>query len=261
MSIKSFEKVFMLVAVAILLVSSAFSSVGAAQAEGPMFEKGTSNVSQKEFNQIRNTLKKTDEYQVYKKISKINAISTDNIIINTVPGSKGDIAYVEFIFDELAEQSENLAYVQFTYDVANRDVITDQALFAKQMDGDNINIQAVFNLDGKQTEVYNVTVDNEGGLWDQDGLEVSHEDFVANAEKNIKGASQNASENGNEFVAYASFCEYAVGALCGTGGGVACYALAGALGITTGLGGLGLAAICALVGSVGCTAATDQICN
>lgn len=58
-----------------------------------------------------------------------------------------------------------------------------------------------------------------------------------------------------------SWCEWAVGALCGAGGGAACYALALALGITTGIGGFSLATVCALIGSLGCTAATKKICG
>ncbi|MFD1032669.1 hypothetical protein [Metaplanococcus flavidus] len=42
MSIKPFEKVLMLAIAAILVVSSAFSSVGAVNAGTSMFEKGTS---------------------------------------------------------------------------------------------------------------------------------------------------------------------------------------------------------------------------
>lgn len=265
MSIKSFEKLFMLAAVVILLVSSAFSSVGTAHAEGMMFEKGTSNVSQKEFNQIRNSLKATEEYQAYKEHSKINAISKENIVINTVGGPRGDIAYVEFVFGKFAKQSDNLAYAQFTFDVENTDVISDQAIYAERLDNEDIHINVLYNLEGHQTEIYNITVDNEGTIFDENGLVVNADDFIVNAEKNIKNAGDIVRGNGenantDEFSTF-GFCEYAVGALCGTGGGVACYALAGALGITTGVGGVSLAAVCALVGSVGCTAATNQICG
>ncbi|WP_211655516.1 halocin C8 precursor-like protein [Planococcus alpniumensis] len=257
MSIKPFEKVLMLAIAAILIVSSAFSSVGAVNAETSMFEKGTSNVEQNEFNQIRNALKNTEEYQAYKENTKINSISKGDIIINTVDGSKGDIAYIEFVFGGLAKTSDNLAYVQFTYDVKNGDILTNQAVYAENIDQGKIRINAFYNLDGNQTEIYDITVDTAGTIFDEKGLMLSHDDFVASAEHKIQQAGKNA----DEFGAYASFCEYAVGALCGTGGGVLCYAAAGALGITTGIGGLGLAAVCALIGSVGCTAATDQICN
>jgi halocin C8-like bacteriocin domain-containing protein len=58
-----------------------------------------------------------------------------------------------------------------------------------------------------------------------------------------------------------SFCEWAMAALCGTGGGLACYLLAVSLGITTGLGGLALAVICGLIAALGCYAATIYVCG
>lgn len=56
-------------------------------------------------------------------------------------------------------------------------------------------------------------------------------------------------------------CEWAVGALCGTGGGVACYFVCIGLGLVSGPGGVGCAAACALVGSLGCIGATNAICG
>lgn len=56
-------------------------------------------------------------------------------------------------------------------------------------------------------------------------------------------------------------CEYGVGALCGTGGGAGCYLACAALGLVSGPGGLGCAAVCALIATLGCTAATDAICG
>lgn len=56
-------------------------------------------------------------------------------------------------------------------------------------------------------------------------------------------------------------CEWAMGALCGTGGGVACYGACVALGLVSGPGGLGCAAVCALISSLGCTAATNKVCG
>nr|WP_068982960.1 MULTISPECIES: hypothetical protein [Lysinibacillus] len=57
------------------------------------------------------------------------------------------------------------------------------------------------------------------------------------------------------------WCEWVVGALCGTGGEIACFALAAALGITPGVGGLTLAGVCGLIGALGCTGATLAICG
>lgn len=56
-------------------------------------------------------------------------------------------------------------------------------------------------------------------------------------------------------------CEWAMGALCGTGGGAACYGACAALGLVSGPGGLGCAAVCALISSLGCTAATKKVCG
>ena len=58
-----------------------------------------------------------------------------------------------------------------------------------------------------------------------------------------------------------STCEWTVGALCGTGGGVTCYGACIALGLVSGPGGLGCAAVCAIIASLGCTAATKKICG
>ena len=57
------------------------------------------------------------------------------------------------------------------------------------------------------------------------------------------------------------FCEWFVGALCGTGGGAGCYGICAALALTTGWGGLGCAAVCALIASLGCVGATKAICG
>ncbi len=57
------------------------------------------------------------------------------------------------------------------------------------------------------------------------------------------------------------FCEWFVGALCGTGGGAGCYGICAGLALTTGWGGLGCAAVCGLIGALGCTAATKAICG
>jgi len=66
---------------------------------------------------------------------------------------------------------------------------------------------------------------------------------------------------GGSKIATFGWCEWVVGALCGTGGGIACFALAAALGITTGVGGLTLAGVCGLIGALGCTGATLTICG
>lgn len=56
----------------------------------------------------------------------------------------------------------------------------------------------------------------------------------------------------------AGICEWAVAALCGTGGGIGCYGACIALGLVNGPGGIGCAAVCALIASLGCTEATTK---
>ncbi|UXH46118.1 halocin C8 precursor-like protein [Rossellomorea vietnamensis] len=258
MSKKFRNNLSMLVMIAVLVTSSVFSFTGKAGAEEPLFTKGESNVDNQEFNHIRNSLKKTEEYQLYKTTSKINSISTDQIVINTVEGTKGKIAYIEFIFGKFTSKSNGLAYVQFTYDTKAEKVISHQDLFAQKVDDENINLKMLYHFNHNQKEIYDVTIDKDGLLFDKDGLEISQEDFLSNGQLNIKSLT---TPNGQDEIGALGFCEYAVAGLCGTGGGVACYGVAAALGITTGLGGLGLAAVCSLIGSLGCAAASDQICG
>jgi halocin C8-like bacteriocin domain-containing protein len=115
----------------------------------------------------------------------------------------------------------------------------------------------VYTVGNSSTEVYNFNVDPDGKLTDSNGNTVDITKAISDSEKVL--ADMNAT-NAKEF-GTTSFCSYAISALCGTGGGVACYAAAGALGITTGVGGLGLAAVCSLISSLGCSAATDRICG
>ncbi|MCC3761798.1 hypothetical protein K3N28_01755 [Glycomyces sp. TRM65418] len=56
-------------------------------------------------------------------------------------------------------------------------------------------------------------------------------------------------------------CEWAVGALCATGGGAGCYGACIALGLVSGPGGLGCATVCSLIAFLGCQAATEAICG
>jgi halocin C8-like bacteriocin domain-containing protein len=67
--------------------------------------------------------------------------------------------------------------------------------------------------------------------------------------------------NGGQTVQAAVLCEWAVGALCGTGGAVGCYGACVALGLVNFPGGLGCAAVCGLIAGLGCTGATEAICE
>lgn len=57
------------------------------------------------------------------------------------------------------------------------------------------------------------------------------------------------------------FCEAAMAALCGTGGGAACYGTCGIKAIATKIGGLACAIVCGLISSLGCYGATVKICG
>lgn len=56
-------------------------------------------------------------------------------------------------------------------------------------------------------------------------------------------------------------CEWAMSALCGTGGSAGCYGVCIALGLVSGPGVLGCAAVCGLIATLGCTAATKKVCG
>lgn len=58
-----------------------------------------------------------------------------------------------------------------------------------------------------------------------------------------------------------NWCDWAVGALCATGGGAGCYGLCLALGLVSGPSAIGCAAACALIGFLGSAAATYYICG
>lgn len=58
-----------------------------------------------------------------------------------------------------------------------------------------------------------------------------------------------------------NLCEFAVGALCSTGGGASCFGICVALGTVAGPAGLGCASICAFIAFLGCAGAVEAICE
>lgn len=107
-----------------------------------------------------------------------------------------------------------------------------------------------FEMTPKEQEVFDVKmfVDDElfwTGTTDESGTLETHADSPT--------TEQELHQEG--------FCEWFVGALCGTGGGAGCYGVCAALALTTGWGGLGCAAVCALIASLGCVGATKAICG
>lgn len=79
--------------------------------------------------------------------------------------------------------------------------------------------------------------------------------------KVLKHARKAKCTSTSQSVQAAGICEWAVGALCGTAGGASCYGACIALGLVSGPGGLGCAAVCGLIASLGCAGATDAICS
>lgn len=207
---------------------------------GDCIAKPESNVTQKEFNNILNKVKKTDEYKKLSKETIINELPKKDIVIHKEDYRVG----VSFIIGERIGQ-DNLAYVELLYDLDQNTVEAYKLLYGEEKDNGLINIR----MDVNGEEAFSMDI-NENGEIIEDGQIISQEAFY---EKVV----------GDQGGGYTTFgwCEWAVGALCGAGGGAGCYALALALGITTGIGGLSLATVCGLIGALGCTAATKKICG
>nr|WP_255574440.1 halocin C8 precursor-like protein [Halobacillus sp. Nhm2S1] len=243
---------------ALIVSSMSFSTPVLAHGDYVVKDDFESNVDRKEFNKIRNDLKHTTAYKKYKKVSMINAISPENIIITKV--DSGDYAYIEFIFDKKkAEKSSHLVYAQFTYDLNKKEVVSDQGMYAESLDTDgSFNMKVMFSIGGQEVELYNLDVDKEGMLTDIDGIEVAQEKVIEDAGVKIKELIDG---QGSASFSSLGVCEYTLAALCGAGGSAGCYAIAVGLGITSGVGGFALATVCGMIGSIGCTAATDVICG
>ena len=82
----------------------------------------------------------------------------------------------------------------------------------------------------------------------------------------VRGATCDASPSARtasvgQPVQTAGVCEWAVAAICGTAGGVACYGACLALGLVGGPGGLGCTVVCGLIVSLGCAGAVGIVCG
>ena len=116
--------------------------------------------------------------------------------------------------------------------------------FVKYNNKEYINMKGILN--GKP--YYEFNIDQKGHYYDKNFKHTSKDEIEKDSAKNLPPKER-------------GWCEWAVGALCGTGGAAGCWATATALGITTGWGGFSLATICGLISSLGCTGATNYICK
>lgn len=206
---------------------------------GDCIAKPESNVTQKEFNNILKEVKKTEEYKKLSEETAINTLSKKDIIIN----KEDHRVAVSFIIGEKV-RNDNLAYVELLYDLNKKKVETYKLLYGEEKDDGLLNIR----MEVSGEELFSMDI-NEKGEIIENGQVISQESFY----EKVVGVQDGYTPYG--------WCEWAVGALCGAGGGAGCYALALALGITTGIGGFSLATVCGLIGALGCTAATKKICG
>ncbi|MGG0657559.1 halocin C8 precursor-like protein [Rummeliibacillus pycnus] len=238
---------FLLVCMPIFNVSNAIAA-GEKYCDGKCLETPTSNVSDKEFKNILKDVKKTKEYKEFAKTTVINKLKDKDIVINTTDTDTNghEVATVGFIIGEKI-QSDNLAYVELVYDIEKEVVNTSKLLYGYKKSDNLINISMIVNNE----KAFSMDINEKGEIINKDGNVISQDDFYDQAVKEMK----------KNTISTLGWCEWAVGALCGAGGGAACWALAIALGITTGIGGFSLATVCGLIGALGCTAATIKICG
>lgn len=201
-----------------------------------------SNVSDNEFQSILDSLKGTSEYQSILNSTQVSKVSSDNVIINQ--DTSEDIYTVEFIMGQDLAKIDNLAYIKFTLNKESDKVLTTEKIYAESGDENSINLTMFVN----DSHIFDMEINKDGKIVSDSGGLISNDDFydevVADLDSQVGPIMR-------------GWCEWAMGALCGA----ACYAVAAALGITTGLGGLALATVCGLITALGCTAATKKVCG
>ncbi|EHM70559.1 hypothetical protein SEVCU012_0541 [Staphylococcus pettenkoferi VCU012] len=163
-------------------------------------------------------------------------------------GENTNVYSVNYVFGKkLAKQNKNLAMIELKYNEANKKVFYDHMMYSKFVKHDNkkfINMKGVLN----DKPYYEFNIDQNGQYYDENFKTTTKNKIEEDSYKNLPPKER-------------GWCEWAVGALCGTGGAGGCWAAAAALGITTGWGGFSLATICGLITSLGCTGATNYICK
>lgn len=242
------KAVFSILSIVMLLsfcISLGFQDVSA---ESKAVSKPTSNVDSKTKQDIINKIKKSDVYKKHANSTSINSIKDENIIVHLDKGKNTNVYSVNFIFGkELAQKNNNLAMIELKYNEANKDIFYNHMMYSKFVKHNNkeyINMKGILN----DKPYYEFNIDQKGHYYDQNFKITSKDKIEEESFKNLPPKER-------------GWCEWAVGALCGTGGAGGCWAAAAALGITTGWGGFSLATICGLITSLGCTGATNYICK
>ena len=244
------KNILLLLSFLLIVMSLSFNSIDAKAAmcekDRKCLEAPTSNVTDKEFKNILKEVKTTADYKELAKTTAINQLNHKDVVINKVENGRETFASVGFIFGKKTS-ADNLVYVEFIYDFNNQSIYTKKMLYGKLQESGHINIKMVINDDVSFT----MNINENGDIIGSDGQVLTQDEFYKQAVQQMGGSK----------IATFGWCEWVVGALCGTGGGIACFALAAALGITTGVGGLTLAGVCGLIGALGCTGATLTICG
>ncbi|WP_432741257.1 halocin C8 precursor-like protein [Staphylococcus equorum] len=208
--------------------------------------KTKSNVSTKTKKKIINIIKTSKEYKEYATSTSIDSINDENVIVHLNKGENTNVYSINYIFGKnLAKQNNNLAMVELKYNEANGKVFYAHSMytkFVKHNGNQFVNLQGVLN----NKPYYNFNLGKDGKLYNENFKVSSKKEIEADSYKNLPHKER-------------GWCEWAVGSLCGTGGAGGCWAVA--LGITTGLGGFGIATICGLITSLGCIGATNYICS
>ncbi|MHB7942304.1 halocin C8 precursor-like protein [Staphylococcus capitis] len=247
------KKVLGLIILFVTVVSLTFNgnlSKPAKAEEKNQVTKPQSNVSETIKHKMITKIKASKQYKNYASDTSINQINKENIIVTKTKSkeNKNSVYTVSFIFGEkLAKKNKHLSMVEFKYNTGNKKVFYDHAMYTKFI---HHNGKKFINVSGSVSgnKYYEFNLGQDSKLYDKN--------FKLTTQKNIENQSYKNLPPRNR-----GWCEWAVGALCGTGGGAACYAAAAGLGITTGVGGFALATVCSLIGSLGCTAATNKICG
>ncbi|RIL26267.1 hypothetical protein BUY98_15350, partial [Staphylococcus gallinarum] len=147
---------------------------------------------------------------------------------------------INYVFGKkLAKMNDNLAMIELKYNEANNEVFYNHMMYPKFVKYNNkeyINMKGILN----GIPYYEFNIDQKGHYYDKNFKHTSKDEIEKDSAKNLPPKER-------------GWCEWAVGALCGTGGAAGCWATATALGITTGWGGFSLATICGLISSLGCT--------
>jgi hypothetical protein len=132
----------------------------------------------------------------------------------------------------------------FWIDYEANELLAVQQYFAEQVAEDIVNFRIVIN----DKEILNVDINSDHNIIMSDGTEMYYADYIKQLDTEAP-------------ISTFSFCHWAMAALCGAGGGAACYGLCGIAAIVNVLGGLGCAVACGLIASLGCAGATCVVCG